>query len=46
VTRPGRDAPDADVTLTATVTLNGAQTTKTFAVTVKSLVAQLFAEGS
>jgi arabinan endo-1,5-alpha-L-arabinosidase len=40
VTRPGRDAPDADVTLTATVTLNGAQTTKTFAVTVKSLVAQ------
>jgi arabinan endo-1,5-alpha-L-arabinosidase len=37
VTRPGRESPDAEVTLTATITLNGAQTTKTFDVTVKSL---------
>lgn len=37
VTRPGRDAPDALVALTATVTLSGAQTAKTFEVVVKSL---------
>lgn len=37
VTRPDRNSPDAQVTLTATITLNGVQTTKTFAVTVKSL---------
>ena len=37
VTRPGRDQPDADVTLTATISLNGQSTAKTFAVTVKSL---------
>ncbi len=30
VTRPGRDSPDVNVTLTATITLNGMQTTKTF----------------
>lgn len=37
VTRPGPDEPDAQVTLTATVTLNGEQTTRSFLVTVKSL---------
>ncbi len=37
VTRPDRDSPDAHVVLTATIALNGAQTTKTFDVTVKSL---------
>jgi arabinan endo-1,5-alpha-L-arabinosidase len=37
VTRPDRDSPDAHVALTATIVLNGAQTTKTFDVTVKSL---------
>ncbi|MBM0105487.1 family 43 glycosylhydrolase [Steroidobacter sp. S1-65] len=37
VTRPGRDSPDVDVTLTATLTLNGMQATKTFNVTVRSL---------
>jgi arabinan endo-1,5-alpha-L-arabinosidase len=37
VTRPGRDQPDADVTLTATISLGGASTVKTFAVRVKSL---------
>jgi arabinan endo-1,5-alpha-L-arabinosidase len=37
VTRPGRDSPDAHITLTATVTLNGAHITRSFAVTVKSL---------
>jgi len=37
VKRPGIDAADAEVTLTATLTLNGTQTTKTFQVTVKSL---------
>jgi arabinan endo-1,5-alpha-L-arabinosidase len=37
VTRPGRDAPDAHVILTATLTLNGEQITRTFEVTVKSL---------
>jgi arabinan endo-1,5-alpha-L-arabinosidase len=37
VTRPGRDSPDVNVTLTATITLNGQQTTKTFDVTVRSL---------
>jgi arabinan endo-1,5-alpha-L-arabinosidase len=37
VTRPGRDQPDADVTLTATISLNGASVVKTFAVRVKSL---------
>jgi arabinan endo-1,5-alpha-L-arabinosidase len=37
VTRPGRDSPDAHITLTATLTLNGAHTARSFAVTVKSL---------
>ena len=37
MTRPGSTEPDAHVTLTATLTLDGQQTTKTFAVTVKSL---------
>jgi arabinan endo-1,5-alpha-L-arabinosidase len=37
VSRPGPGAPDAEVTLTATVMLSGAQTTKSFLVTVKSL---------
>ena len=37
VTRPGEDQPDADVTLTATVTLEGFTATRTFAVRVKSL---------
>jgi len=37
VTRPGRDAPDAEVILTATLTLNGMQTTRSFTVNVKSL---------
>lgn len=37
VTRPDRNSPDVNVTLTATLTLNGAQTTKTFDVTVRSL---------
>jgi arabinan endo-1,5-alpha-L-arabinosidase len=37
VTRPDRDSPDAHVTLTATLTLGGAQIIKTFDVTVKSL---------
>ncbi len=37
VARPGRDQPDADVTLTATISLNGEVTTKSFAVRVKSL---------
>lgn len=37
VTRPGRDSPDAHVTLTATLTLSGLQTTRSFDVTVKSL---------
>lgn len=37
VTRPDASSPDVDVTLTATITLNGQQTTKTFVVTVRSL---------
>lgn len=37
VTRPGRDQPDVDVTLTATLALDGLVTTRTFAVRVKSL---------
>ncbi|MET0533917.1 MAG: LamG-like jellyroll fold domain-containing protein [Steroidobacter sp.] len=37
VTRPDASSPDVDVTLTATITLNGAQITKTFVVTVRSL---------
>lgn len=37
VTRPGRDSPDVNVTLTATITLNGVPATKTFDVTVRSL---------
>jgi arabinan endo-1,5-alpha-L-arabinosidase len=37
VTRPGRESPDVDVTLTATLTLDGQQTTRSFAVRVKSL---------
>lgn len=37
VTRPGRDSPDAHVTLTATITLAGLQSTRRFDVTVKSL---------
>lgn len=37
VTRPDANSPDVDVTLTATITLNGQQTTKTFLVTVRSL---------
>jgi arabinan endo-1,5-alpha-L-arabinosidase len=37
VTRPGREQPDADVTLTATISLGGMTTVKTFAVRVKSL---------
>jgi arabinan endo-1,5-alpha-L-arabinosidase len=37
VTRPDRDSPDVNVTLTATITLNGTQATKTFTVTVRSL---------
>jgi arabinan endo-1,5-alpha-L-arabinosidase len=37
VTRPDRESPDAQVTLTATIELNGMQTTKTFEVTVRSL---------
>ncbi|GFE86516.1 LamG-like jellyroll fold domain-containing protein [Steroidobacter agaridevorans] len=37
VTRPDRNSPDVNVTLTATITLNGAQVTKTFEVTVRSL---------
>ena len=37
VTRPGRDQPDVDVTLTATLTLQGQITTRSFAVRVKSL---------
>src|SRR5690606_39434375 len=37
VTRPGRDEPDASVTLTATLTLDGMQATRSFDVTVKSL---------
>jgi arabinan endo-1,5-alpha-L-arabinosidase len=37
VTRPDRNSPDVNVTLTATITLNGLQTTKTFNVTVRSL---------
>ena len=37
VTRPGRDQPDVDVTLTATVSLAGQVTSRSFAVRVKSL---------
>jgi arabinan endo-1,5-alpha-L-arabinosidase len=37
VTRPGAGAPDVEVILTATLTLNGAQATKSFVVTVKAL---------
>ncbi|MBB6093719.1 arabinan endo-1,5-alpha-L-arabinosidase [Povalibacter uvarum] len=37
VTRPGRDAPDAQVILTATITLGGQQIVREFDVTVKSL---------
>jgi arabinan endo-1,5-alpha-L-arabinosidase len=37
VTRPGRDEPDAQVILTATLSLQGLQTQRTFVVTVKSL---------
>lgn len=37
VTRPDASSPDVDVTLTATITLDGAQTTKAFVVTVRSL---------
>lgn len=37
VTRPDESSPDAVVTLTATVTLNGAQTSRDFVVTVRSL---------
>jgi arabinan endo-1,5-alpha-L-arabinosidase len=37
VTRPGRDEPDAQVILTATLSLQGEQTQRTFVVTVKSL---------
>jgi arabinan endo-1,5-alpha-L-arabinosidase len=37
VTRPGDDQPDVDVTLTATLSLEGQITTRTFAVTIKSL---------
>lgn len=37
VTRPDRNSPDVHVTLTATITLNGVQATKTFDVTVRSL---------
>jgi hypothetical protein len=37
VTRLDRNSPDANVTLTATITLNGMQTTKMFDVTVRSL---------
>jgi arabinan endo-1,5-alpha-L-arabinosidase len=37
VTRPVRDAPDGEVILTATFTLNGEQAQKSFVVTVKSL---------
>jgi len=37
VTRPDRNSPDAAVTLTATIVLNGMQTSREFAVTVKSL---------
>jgi arabinan endo-1,5-alpha-L-arabinosidase len=37
VTRPGRDQPDAEVTLTVTLWLEGSFTTRTFPVRVKSL---------
>jgi len=37
VTRPGRDQPDADVTLTGTLRLDGASITRVFHVRVKSL---------
>jgi arabinan endo-1,5-alpha-L-arabinosidase len=37
VTRPDANSPDVDVTLTATITLNGQQTTRIFVVTVRSL---------
>lgn len=37
VNQPGRDATDVDVTLTATLSLDGVETTKTFVATVKSL---------
>lgn len=37
VTQPGRESTDIDVTLTATLMLDGEQTTKEFVVTVKSL---------
>jgi arabinan endo-1,5-alpha-L-arabinosidase len=37
VTRPGRDQPDVDVTLTATLALGGELTSRSFAVRVKSL---------
>jgi arabinan endo-1,5-alpha-L-arabinosidase len=37
VTRPDKDSPDAHVTLTATINLNGLTTTRTFEVTVRSL---------
>jgi hypothetical protein len=37
VTRPDASSPDVDVTLAATITLNGQQTMKTFVVTVRSL---------
>jgi arabinan endo-1,5-alpha-L-arabinosidase len=37
VTRPDANSPDVDVTLTATITLNGQQSTRTFVVTVRSL---------
>jgi len=37
VSRPGRDQPDVDVTLTATLMLQGQITTRSFAVRVKSL---------
>jgi arabinan endo-1,5-alpha-L-arabinosidase len=36
VTQPGREATDANVTLTATISLEGKATTKTFVATVKS----------
>src|SRR5690606_38830830 len=37
VTRPAEGSPPADVTLTATITLDGQSTTKPFAATVRSL---------
>lgn len=37
VTRPGADSSDVDVTLTATITLDGQSTTKAFTATVMSL---------